>query len=371
MIRSRTLLVTTLFWVGALCLTSLAYAAQSTPQPTDQNAPVEEPSPEEMEAQLRQLLQADPDNAEALLRLGGLMFQLGRIEEAKQLLQRCTEVAPEIPEAHATLAVILEQQGDLEGAEREFTQALQLIPENTTIRIRRASLRHRLNRSDEALADLNHAAAIDPQNLQALFGQSAILVALGRQQEAMEPLRTVLETTTEPKALAEAHLMLGNLQAGQGEYDGAADDFTQSVSADPDNPQPQFGLAVALMMAERYPEALASLDKSATKFPDNVAMKHVLARLLATCPDESVRDGQRSRQLATEVMESSPGAEHAQTLAMALAELGDFEQAANLQRQVITRIRETGSQEDTTIMQQRLEKFEQQQPVRAPWLAGT
>jgi hypothetical protein len=66
--------------------------------------------------------------------------------------------------------------------------------------------------------------------------------------------------------------------------------------------------------------------------PASGLLSHALARLLAACPDKSVRDGARALPLAQAVWQAQPTAAHARTVALALAELGRCAEAAQWQR---------------------------------------
>lgn len=371
------------------------------PLATQGDAP-SELSPDEMIPQLREMLAQDPDNATGHLNLGALLLQKGETEEAKQHLLKAVELAPESVEAHANLGAILEQEGELADAEKHYTEALQLFPENTQIRVRRAAIRNRLGRSEEALADLDQVIALEPSNIQALFGKGMLLASVGRQSEAIQVLRLVPERATEPGPVAEshfqigqilmaagqladattemrqavaanpelmaAHLGLGNALAEQRKFSEAADEFSVVVAAEPENQTAHFGLSIALLMSERYEEARASLESSIGRFPNSLSFKHALARLLATCPEDDIRDGERALQLAQEVLQTRPDLEHAQTYAMALAETQSFDQAAEVQRQILEQAASAAPGQNLSLLQERLETYEQGQPVRAPWL---
>ena len=82
------------------------------------------------------------------------------------------------------------------------------------------------------------------------------------------------------------------------------------------------GVAILLAARERFREALAVLEDGHQRFPDRTATATTLARLLASSPDMSLRDGQRALDIAMAVNDAEPGPAHAETVALALAELG-------------------------------------------------
>ena len=62
----------------------------------------------------------------------------------------------------------------------------------------------------------------------------------------------------------------------------------------------------------------------------------MLARLRAASPDEAVRDGQAALDMADRLMRSNADVNAAVTRAMALAELGRYSEAADLQSEALT-----------------------------------
>ena len=98
-----------------------------------------------------------------------------------------------------------------------------------------------------------------------------------------------------------------------------------------------------------------------------VRIADVLARLLATAPDEAVREGAAALEIALEVFEDYRRPEFAETLAMALAEVGRFEEAVQVQSRVVTEIESRGDTSQLAKARRWLENYEAGRPVRAPW----
>ena len=78
----------------------------------------------------RRLLQADPDNADALHLLGLTERQAGRLDQAVSLLARAVQRAPAMVEARLNLANALSQRGERERALVLWQSVLALDPAN-------------------------------------------------------------------------------------------------------------------------------------------------------------------------------------------------------------------------------------------------
>src|SRR5688572_2610777 len=101
--------------------------------------------------------------------------------------------------------------------------------------------------------------------------------------------------------------------------------------------------------------------------PDQVEFAHALARLLAAAPDAHVRDGRRAMTLMQELVKVQRGFDFGETMAMTLAELGKFEEAAALQRDVIRDVTQAGENDLARLMTGNLRLYESRRPCRTPW----
>jgi tetratricopeptide (TPR) repeat protein len=84
------------------------------------------------ERELRAEIALAPGNAQALYRLGALMLNAGKVNEALSMLQRSDELTPDMPETLLALARALVAEGKLADAEVRLRKLL-AIEGNTSL----------------------------------------------------------------------------------------------------------------------------------------------------------------------------------------------------------------------------------------------
>ncbi|HAA43923.1 MAG: hypothetical protein XD36_1717 [Halomonas sp. 54_146] len=105
-----------------------------------------------MESDLRQILRADPDNAEALNALGYTLADLnlpGRLEEAFTLIERAYEIDPDNPAVLDSMGWVYYRLGEPEQALPWLESAYTQLPDQE-VAAHLAEVLHALGRSDEA-----------------------------------------------------------------------------------------------------------------------------------------------------------------------------------------------------------------------------
>jgi len=109
------------------------------------------------------------------------------------------------------------------------------------------------------------------------------------------------------------------------------------------------------------------LTEAMESHPDQVVFTHGLARLLAAAPDERVRDGTRAMTLVQGLLRQGRTLELGETMAMTLAELGQYEQAASVQRDLMTAAEKAGLTNVASRLAVNLKLYERHEPCRTPW----
>ena len=109
------------------------------------------------------------------------------------------------------------------------------------------------------------------------------------------------------------------------------------------------GLAAAAGLAavSELGHLVRALDEAVSQFPDRPEYKIALARVLSTSADDHVRDAQRALDITQELFKAQRTTALGETIAMALAEYGDYTQAIAIQRDVVAAAtRSTGNRPD-------------------------
>ena len=120
--------------------------------------------------------------------------------------------------------------------------------------------------------------------------------------------------------------------------------------------------AIAFGKNKQYEKAIADYKELIRLEPKNALGHNNYAWLLATAPEEKVRDGKLAVELAKKAIEFEPkkAAWYGDTLAAAYAEIGDFDEAVRLQERAL----EDPELKNNTEAKQRLELYRKKMPYR-------
>ncbi len=324
--------------------------------------------------------------------LGGLLVKHGRDTEARAELERALELEPSLRDARVKLGNLLVRAGDPMSAEREFTRVLEAHPDAVEVRVKRGALRMAAGRLEEARVDLEQAQAAAPDDPEILLRLGRVREGLGDLAGARRLYERGAELGFEARETAAMHYELAALDQRGGEAEAALQRYDLALAADPQLHAARFDRATLLGRLGRFREAAAgyadlleldprhekaylgratalavlgdaqaaaaSLEEGARVLPQSLVLAHALARLLASTPDAAVRDGERAAALAQGVVQAAPAPEHVETLAMALAAAGRFEDAAAVQERLVEQLREVASAADVRRLEALLQGYQ-------------
>jgi tetratricopeptide (TPR) repeat protein len=217
------------------------------------------------------------------------------------------------------------QAGRYADAAREFRKALAAQPEGVEARVDLGSVLALSGDRDGAAGQFRDALRLDPSNVTAHFNLGSLLPP----DEARPHLEAVVSARPDD---AEARRLLAQALRDGGHLPEAMEHYGKAIALAPADETARLGEAETLVRLGRYAEARRRLEEDLKQMPTSGLLSHALARLLAACPDRTMRDGALALTLAQAVWQAQPSAAHARTMALAFAELGRCEEAAQWRR---------------------------------------
>ena len=331
---------------------------------------------------LEEILARDPDIGAVHYPLGMAYRGLGDDAQAEEHLRRRenAEIRPADP-LMAALDSLLDTAGTYESsglaaldreewpaAIEQFRQGLELDPDNPGLRHRLGTALFMTGDLDGAMAEFERVVRTTPDYYPSHYSIGVLLQQTGRHVEAVERFATALRQRPGDDA---ARLRMAISLRHSGDPQASLSYYEAVLRSNPNAAEARFGYVMALVQLGRYREARDRLVTAMDAFPNETSFPHALARLLAAAPDPAVRNGRRAMTLVERVMdaEPEPTIDLAETMAMTLAELGRFGEAAEVQRALIGAAELAGIADAVRRLTVNLRRYERGEPCRTPWPA--
>ena len=186
-----------------------------------------------------------------------------------------------------------------------------------------------------------------------------MLAQAGNFEEAVVELaRAALQQVPEAGRTPRLHFGLAEALVRTGQLEEALPHYTGVREIDPTQSLAWLREATVLMGLERFAEARATLEARLRVEPTDGQAAHSLARLLAGAPDSTLRDGPRAMIIAGALLRADNAAPNAEIAAMALAQVGRFEEAASIQRTLVEEARRQGRSGEERRLTRNLARYE-------------
>lgn len=383
---------------------------------------VEEADAQTAAALLERAQMRAPDAAAVLAARGRLALNRGDNAEAASLLEKALSAAPGALGLHAPLAAAYRALGDLDKAAAhasrwrdvevplddplmaevgvilrsavsyevrgvreldrgEWDRAAATFREGRQLTAADGplgrSLQHKLGLAlylggqlEESLRVFEEAARLAPPDghdepaSRVHYSLGIIMASAGRDDDAIAHLTRAIAYDETANA---ARLALADAYRRHEQHSASLPHYEEVVRRDPQAAEARLGYALALARLDRWVDARRWLEESVAAQPDRLELTHALARVLAAAPDARARDGHRAAELVDVLFNVSKRVEVGETMAMTLAELGDYAKAAAIQRGVIDAAQRAGLADDVGRMTANLRLYEQGKPCRTPW----
>lgn len=199
--------------------------------------------------------------------------QAGQLSQAEVIYRRVLQAEPNNPDALHLLGLIAHQARAHESAAELIAKAIRENPSNPAYHSDIGSVFGALQRVDEAIVCCQKALSIDPDYANAHNNLGVMLQSQGKLQAATDCYKRALSIKP---SFADAHFNLGNVFREQGKLEEAIACFQKALLHNPRHTKACNYLGLALRDQGKRHEAIAFYKKALSFQPDNAQLHHSL-----------------------------------------------------------------------------------------------
>jgi len=277
-------------------------------------------------ADLDKAIELEPKSAENYLLRGLTLVAAERPQEALADLDKAIELAPRSPLPSMQKARVLSTLKKWDEALAAINKAIEIQPNLAQTILLRATIYKELGKYSEALGDLDTILKMAPNSPQVLALHAQFSIQAGQMEKAITDLVGLLKFSPDNLPIK---YQLGLLYTANKQPVEGLKQLSEVLSKDPEFTAAYRVRANTYLNIGKHAEAIADFEEANKREPDNSETLNNFAWVLATSPDDKLRDGKRAIELATKACELTDyKTPHIlSTLAAAYAETGDFETA--------------------------------------------
>lgn len=308
------------------------------------------------------LLESDETNLAVRLAIVEALVNMQKFDDAQKHIDRAIEQEPNQAVTYALRARVRIGQDKPQEALDDLNEAVRLQPGNPATLLLRAGLRHDLDDLKGAKEDLNQVLQAAPGARQALLLRSMISAEEGKMVDAIADIESLLKL--DPKNV-ELRMQLAVYYAADERPRRAIEVLDAVIKDEPENWLALRSRGDTLLSIGKHAKAVEDYERALKLKDDDSGLLNNLAWVMATSPDDDVRNGKRAIDLATKACEVTDFQRPhiLSTLASAYAEAGDFDKAKEWSRKAVALGKEQ-SNDQIDQLQKELESYEQGKPWR-------
>lgn len=195
------------------------------------------------EAEFRQALSVDPQDAYTRAMLALTLSQQERYKEAEAEIAEGLKHDPGFPFIHYARALILQNRERLPEAQSAISEAIELDPDDADFRALQSQIYLNQRKWAEALESAEMGLGMDPEHVGCTNLRAVALVKLGRKEEAGRTIDSALAKNPQDSF---THANQGWTLLHAGQHEKALEHFRESLRLDPGNEWARQGTIEAL-----------------------------------------------------------------------------------------------------------------------------
>ena len=308
-------------------------------------------------------IELQPDGAGGYIGRGVAHSTMGNYPEAINDLLKAVELAGDDQSAYNNLALAYRNQGMLDESEKAFTRAIELAPTIAATYNNRGICYGRKSNYQLAIQDFNKALELDPSYGFAYNNRGMAYGKQGLYDLAIADFDKAIELNP---GFTGAYINRCSARNGKGDVEGALADAKAAIKINPNYSEAHFAAGRILDGQHRYGQAIKHYRQGLQIRPNSPTQLKELAWILATSPDESVRDGNEAVRLATSACRMTQYKYYwiVDALAAAQAEAGKFDDAAKTAQRALELAKSAQQEKYARDINARIELYMNRTPFR-------
>ncbi|MCA9090184.1 MAG: tetratricopeptide repeat protein [Planctomycetaceae bacterium] len=248
--------------------------------------------------------------------------------------------------------------GQWEESLADIDEAIQRGDTSSFVFYNRGLAHLQLDQRDEALKDFTQSITLNPENLSALLERGNLLIEQEHNEAALKDFDAAIAIAPE-SAVAHNHRGIGLRMLGR--FEEAEAEYTKALKFSPQYSEAYANRAYVRCGLGTYPAAVEDYEAALKLSPNIPEFLNDYAWLLATCSDESVRNGQRAVELSKQACEllDEDDPDFLDTLGAAYARIGEFDEAIAA---TVRALKFLGKSEAAANVVRRLKLYENKEP---------
>jgi tetratricopeptide (TPR) repeat protein len=262
------------------------------------------------------------------------LLELGRLEESLSEGREAVRLDPQLASGHSNLAQTLFRAGDTQGAADHHRRAVELRPDEAGVWINQAQFLQWTGRYAEAVTSAERAVQAAPELARARGTLGTALARVGRLPEALTELEWAAGAEPED---GKTHNNLALVLHADGQLERAIAHYRRAAELDPQLVHARLNSAVALLAADRGPEAEAAATEFLTVAAPQDPQRARATAFLEHCRRVRAAEGPLDALARGERAPTDLSPAEASELARAARELGRHRAAASLFERALDR----------------------------------
>ncbi len=228
----------------------------------------------------REVISVQPNNGEALYRLGTLSFFAGEMAQAEDLYRRAIVARPGFAGAYSDLGFLLQQTGKFDEALTSIQSAIEIDATRPEFYVNLAATCRHLKHLDGAIAACDKALEVNPKHSQALFFKGMNDISRDDKAAAIVSFKSALESDP---YLREAYMQLATLEYDPEKKDSHLTHYKKAFDDNPEDIRMALSYVEALHKSGCYKEAESILRKfEGLEGPGSLGVANGLGHTLAS-----------------------------------------------------------------------------------------